>query len=197
MIFISLVKPILPLLCQELEEREFLGIPPNRARFFKVPRPNSKRMISKATAITGAEEAVREFHTARRCLGLGEPTACVLHLTRVIDFGAKIAAKSLSIKTESRTIGALATEIQQSIQTLVKTGVCTVEVEEFYNALVTDLRAFVRAYRNPAVHRFKQFDDDQAFTLVTVVGDFMQHMEKSFGDWQNPTIPKLPLQLNP
>ena len=120
-----------------------------------------------------------------------------MHLARVIDFGAKIAAKSLSIKTESRTIGALATEIQESIKLLVKTGASTSEVEEFYNALVTDLRAFIRAYRNPAVHRLRQFDDDQAFTLVTVVGDFMRHLEKNFSDWQNPTIPKLPSQPAP
>jgi hypothetical protein len=101
-------------------------------------------------------------------------------------------AKSLGVKTESRTIGVLAAEIQNTVQSLVKGGKCTSETEEFYNALVTDLRAFIRAYRNPAVHQFKQFDDNQAFTLITVVGDFMGHLEKSLVDWDNPTIPKVP-----
>lgn len=190
--FIALLKPIFPLLCQDLEERQFLGVAPQRIRFLQVPQPRKRQSRRQSARTKGADEALREFHAARRCFGLGEPTACVLHLTRVIDFGAKVVAKSLGIKTESRTIGVLAAEIQNTVQSLVKGGKCTSETEESYNEWVTDLRAFIRAYRNPAVHQFKQFDDNQAFTLITVVGDFMGHLEKSFVDWDNPTIPKVP-----
>jgi hypothetical protein len=148
--FQSLVKPITGLLVQELSEFVFLAVPRNRVGFFQVPLGKK---------VPGADEAVREFHAARRCLGLGEPTACVLHLVRVIDFGAKAVATSLGLNTEGLTVGVIAAEIQNLVRSLTKSRACSSEVEQFYNALVMDLRTFVRAYRNPVVHGFQVFTD--------------------------------------
>ncbi|MBZ5504651.1 MAG: hypothetical protein LAO78_04100 [Acidobacteriia bacterium] len=184
--FQALVKPITGLLVEELAEFAFLAIPRNRMGFFQMPTGKKRKA-------TGADEAIWEFHAARRCLGLGEPTACVLHLVRVIDFGAKTAAMSLGINIQGLTIGAIAAEIQNSVRSLTKAGTCSAEVEQFYNALVTDLRAFARAYRNPAVHGFQNFTDQQANNLVITVSDFMGHLVANFGDLQNPTLPKLAL----
>jgi hypothetical protein len=182
--FQNLVKPITGLLVEELSEFVFLAVPRNRVGFFQLP-------VGKK--VPGADEAVREFHAARRCLGLGEPTACVLHLVRVIDFGAKTVATSLGIHTEGLTVGGIAAEIQNSVRSLSKSGACGSDVEQFYNALVMDLRAFIRAYRNPVVHGFQVFTDQQANNLVVTVGDFMMHLVDNFGDLKNPTMPKLAL----
>jgi hypothetical protein len=184
--FQSLVKPITGLLVEELAEFVFLAVPRSRVGFFQVP-------VGKERKVPGTDEAIRDFHAARRCLGLGEATACVLHLVRVIDFGAKAVATSLGINTESLTVGNIAAEIQNSVRNLTKAGACSSDVEQFYNALVMDLRTFVRAYRNPAVHGFQTFTDQQANNLVITVGDFMTHLVTNFGDLQNPTMPKLAL----
>jgi hypothetical protein len=180
--FQSLVTPIPKLLIEELSESMFLSVPRNRVGLFQV-RPG------KGPKIPGAKEAVLEFHTARRCLGLGEPTACVLHLARVVDFGTKVVAKSLGVATELRTLGQIAADIQESIRTRVRVGGCGAESEEFYNELVTDIRAFARAYRNPAVHKLQTFDETTAIAMIPVVGHFMQHLVKHFGDFNNPTPP--------
>ncbi|MGH9634021.1 MAG: hypothetical protein ACRD72_04225 [Candidatus Angelobacter sp.] len=184
--FQSLVTPIPKLLIEELSEFVFLSIPRERVSLFKAPP-------GKGPKVPGAEDAVREFHTARRCLGLGEPTACVLHLARVLDFGAKVVAKSLGINTESLSLGQVAAEVQESVRKMAKSGLCNAETEEFYNALVTDIRAFARAYRNPAVHKLQTFDDATANSMIAVVGDLMRHLVKHFGDFNSPKPPQFAL----
>jgi hypothetical protein len=115
---------------------------------------------------------------------------------RVIDFGAKAVATSLGLNTEGLTVGVIAAEIQNLVRSLTKSRACSSEVEQFYNALVMDLRTFVRAYRNPVVHGFQVFTDQQANNLVVTVGDFMTHLVENFGDLRNPTVPKLALAAN-
>jgi len=178
------VKGLPPILHEELVSQPYLCIKPlAKGLLWPAQLPDNVKGLER--------EAAEEAYAAMRCLGLGEPTACVLHITRVFEWGAKVVANSLNIDSEPLTMGGIATEVQRVVRERCKNGDLDSYAEQMYNRLVVDINAFAKAYRNPTLHGFEHYNEQEALELTTHVGGFIRDLGKAFGpDLNNPKMPK-------
>ena len=182
----ALVTQMPELLFRDLEEN-FVAVAKENAALLAAD------WLSSSPIARRSERVLREIHAASHCLALGEPTACMLLLTRVMDFGARLVAKSLGIPEDTvsdKGLGTVAMLIQETIRKLVNAGICSRSAETFYNGLVTDIRAFARGDRNEIVHELIEYPAERAMRLLQLVIDFMNYLATSFDDFSNPRIVK-------
>jgi hypothetical protein len=181
----ALVTGMPPLLFQDLEEGCFVAVSKENVSLLGADWLSDSPIAKRSNRI------LREIHAAGHCLALDEPTACVLHLTRIMDSGARLVAKSLGIPDATisdKGLGTVATLIQETIRKLVNAGTCSRSAETFYNGLVTDIRAFARGDRNDVVHELIDYSPSRAMRLLQLVIDFMNYLANSFDDFSNPKL---------
>jgi len=183
----ALVTQMPELLFRDLEEGCFVAVAKENAALLAAD------WLSSTPIARRSDRVLREIHAAGHCLALGEPTACMLLLTRVMDFGARLVAKSLELPEDTvsdKGLGTVAMLIQETIRKLVNAGTCSRSAETFYNGLVTDIRAFARGDRNEIVHELIEYPAERAMRLLQLVIDFMNYLATSFDDFTNPKIVK-------
>lgn len=167
------------------------------AQLYVVPKPQHRQYVFPPpipeTAKGAERAAAEEAYAGARCIGFGEPTACALHLMRVIEWGGRVIAASLQIDISGKTLGGIASQVQDVVREKRKKDELDSYAEEVYNGLVVDLQAFARGYRNPTAHDFRQYTEQEAMNLLHLVMNFIDHLSKTFGkDLNNPQIPKKP-----
>ncbi len=183
----ALVTEMPEILFQDLEEGCFVAVANENAALL------ASDWLSTTPIAKRSDRILREIQSAGHCLALGEPTACVLHLTRIMDSGARLVAKSLGIPDATindKGLGTIATLIQETVRRLVNAGTSSRSAEAFYNGLVTDIRAFARGDRNEVVHELIDYSAERAMRLLKLVIDFMNFLATSFDDFANPTLVK-------
>ena len=119
-----------------------------------------------------------EIEAAGRCYAYGEGTACVFHLMRVVDYGLRLVARSLSIEFDARSWDGIGKAIEKKMRERYsdKTDDWRV-VEPFYAEILTDIQAISRGHRNPALHELeKVYTERDAEYLLTVTVSFIQHV---------------------
>jgi hypothetical protein len=87
----SSVRELKTRLKDELNEREFLYVPPARVKFYK------EAMIFGKDVNDRFPMAIDDIEDAGKCLALGQGTACVLHTMRIIEVGLRALGKALNI----------------------------------------------------------------------------------------------------
>jgi len=181
--FQFLVTGISQALLQDLEEGYFAAVAKENLPLLGADwlsnNPISKR----------SDRILFEIQSAGHCLAFGQPTACVLILTRVMDFGTQLVAKSLDTQSDTlsgKGMGTLATLIHETIRKLVKAGTRSGADEMFYNGLVMDIRAFARGVRNEAVHGLVEYSPSEAMHLLRIVIHFMNFLANNFDDFTKP-----------
>ena len=123
---------------------------------------------------------IPEFERAGRCFAYDEPTACVFHLMRVLDYGLKSLAVNLGTTYDSQswqTVGNyIETRMREKYQTKTEEWK---KSEPLYAEALTDIQAIGKSHRNPSLHRIdKTYDDREAYHLITIVEGFMRHLAK-------------------
>ena len=122
-----------------------------------------------------------EIQSAGRCYALGEPTACVFHLMRVIDAGLRSVADSLGVGYDARNWSGIGDKIQKKMEE--KYQIKTEEwkrSEPFYASILTDIQSISRGHRNPVLHEVeRKYTDADARYLLTVTEAFMQHLSEN------------------
>jgi hypothetical protein len=117
-----------------------------------------------------------DIRNAGDCLALGQNTACVMHLMRVMEVGLHALAKDLKIGYAPSWESYLK-KIEEELK--VKHSARTAWWKKhgpFYRDLSGDLVAVKNAWRNPTMHIEKRYDQDEATLILKSVEAFMRRM---------------------
>jgi hypothetical protein len=159
-------------LIDELNEREFLYIPPARVSFY------TQTMLFGQEVNDRFPSALDDIECAGKCLALGEGTACVLHCMRVMEVGLKALAASLNIPYAPSWEGYL-TQINARIAAKRKTkGVKWKRDEKYYSNVSGDLLTVKQAWRNPTMHVGRKYSVEEAEEIFKAVRTFMKALAK-------------------
>ena len=151
----------------QLKGRYFLFISPSLVQYYE-----QKQLFGQEVA-NAFPKAIDDIEGAGKCLAVGQGTACVMHLMRVMEVGLKALAKSLKIDYAPSWDGYL-NKIQSKIDTKRKTkGVKWKRDEKFYRDVSGDLVSVKHAWRNPSMHVDRRYSTEEAEEIFKTVKAFM------------------------
>lgn len=159
----------------QLKSRLFLYVPPKMAAFYE-----AKQLLgSEVESIFPS--AIDDIEGAGKCLALGQGTACVMHLMRVMEAGLKGLAKPLGIPYAPSWESYL-TQIQHTISLpRAKKSAKWKRDEPFYRDVSGDLMTVKQAWRNPSMHIIRKYSSEEAEEIYRAVKRFMQHLATKIG----------------
>ncbi len=168
-------------------------------RFFLVEN-NRVEFYDKANNLFGDEvvnkypNAIDDIEGAGRCLALGEGTACVMHLMRVMESGLKSLSSSLGI-TYAPSWDSHLKQIERNISLNHKNkSIEWKNNEKIYRDLSGDLLTIKQAWRNPTMHVGRKYSSDEAYEIYTAVRNFMKKITTELPKTNEaPQVVKLPL----
>jgi hypothetical protein len=129
----------------------------------------------------------QDIDEAGKCLALDRPTACVFHLTRVLQAGLYALASDLGVKATGRNWGLVIGDMEKEIARQKKAGPGTkasasvkaswkAEVE-FHAAAAMHFSHLTDAFRNRTIHKTGYlFKQEKAQSIFDHARDFMQHL---------------------
>jgi hypothetical protein len=160
----------------ELNEREFLYVPPAKVKFYKDPTLFGKDVNDRFPM------AIDDIEDAGKCLALGQGTACVLHTMRVIEVGLKALGNALNIPYAPSWESYL-NQISSNIakKHTNKTAKWKRD-EKFYRDLSGDLLIVKQAWRNPTMHIGRKYSAEEADQIFSAAKNFMVRLAEHFSE---------------
>lgn len=156
----------------ECEEKLFIFVPPEKAKFYERSNPFGERVGS---AFPNVAYDLRE---AGDCLALGRNTACVFHLMRVLERGLAAMAIKFGLEWEHRNWQQVIQDIEAELRNRSKAPKTTAERAdlEFYSQTAAHFLIFKDAYRNFTAHARGRFDEHEATRLFENIHVFMEKL---------------------
>jgi hypothetical protein len=149
---------------------QFVHIQPEFVRFY------TKDQLFGAETDEAFPSAIDDVADAGKCLALGQGTASVFHLMRVMEVGLKALANSLGIPYAPSWESYLK-QINDRIGAQHKTKTRKWKKDEpFYRDVAGDLHTVKIAWRNPTMHIVKKYTPDEADGIFRSVRSFMQRL---------------------
>lgn len=170
---------------QELSERVYLYLPSSECY-------ERKELFGSDVALR-FPQANTEITFAGNCFATGNYTACVFHLTRVVEIAARVLVSALGVGNEVKnfklvivpaklaTWDQLASALQKGVdrkQANISTNSIRRETYEFYNHAVSQFRNFKDAWRNKTSHKRVTYGEGQAKDIMDNVRQFMLHVSE-------------------
>jgi hypothetical protein len=153
-----------------IKNRNFLYIPPSLEQYYAHPP------LFGSDVESFFPSAIDDIEDAGKCLALGQGTACVMHLMRVMEVGLKGLAKSLKIPYAPSWESYL-TQIQNKIGAKHKTkGIKWKKDEKFYRDVSGDLVSVKQAWRNPVMHIDRRYSKEEAEEIFKAVKTCMRKL---------------------
>jgi hypothetical protein len=109
------------------------------------------------------------------CLALGRSTACVMHLSRVLEVGLQVLANAVNVGKQNDW-GKYLKGIDDELQKRMKTSGARSSDEQFYAEAYACFDAIRRAWRNPTMHVDKTYTTERAEEILISVRSFMRHL---------------------
>lgn len=156
----------------ELQDKQFLFIPPHRAKYYDLILP---------TVITNAFPAASsEIIASGNCIAVGLPTASVFHAMRAAEIGLQAMAQSLEITFDyplelaewGKIVGAIEPKINE-----LKAGPRSTEKDaslKFYSEAAAEFRHFNNAWRIRVSHARESYEEAQAIKVFDHTLSFFQ-----------------------
>lgn len=127
------------------------------------------------TVFWAFSSAYEDIVEAGNCLALERPTACVMHLMRVLEIGLKSLAAALNVEAQNDW-GTYLRKIEAELDSRVKTAGARSEDEQFYAEAALNFDRLRRAWRNPTMHPEKTYSQERAEEILLAVKSFMAHL---------------------
>lgn len=154
----------------ELKTRHFLHVLPERTKYFL-----GKELFGSEVSMR-FPKAIDDIEDAGKCVALGQGTACVMHLMRIMEVGLKSLAAALKIPYAPSWESYLR-QIQTKIDAKRKTkGVQWKRDEKFFRDVSGDLLTVKQAWRNPTMHIERRYSADEAEEIFKAVRTLMQRL---------------------
>ncbi len=144
----------------------------DRAKYHRASPPFGTDVPNRFPAV------IDDVEGAAKCLALGQGTASVLHLMRVLEVGLKALGQALGIPYAPSWESYL-TQISTRIGAKHKTkGIQWKRDEKFYRDVSGDLLTIKQAWRNPTMHVGRKYSVDEAEEIFRATRSFMQALAK-------------------
>lgn len=125
---------------------------------------------------TAFPSAVLDSQKAAQCLALGQPTAAMFHLMRVVEHGLTAYGEKLGIGY-APSWEAYERKLHREFSIEFNKRTKTWQREDgFHKKVLGDITAIRIAWRNPTVHIVHDYDIAEAETSFLAVGQFMGHL---------------------
>jgi hypothetical protein len=147
----------------------------SNSQFFDPKDPKAPKV---SLQFSSASEDVAE---AGRCLACGRPTACVMHLNRVMEVGLRALAAASGVGPQSDW-GRYLSEIDKELQKRMKASGARTPDEQFYAEANVTFDSVRRAWRNPTMHVDKTYTEERAEEVLIAVRSFMRHLATRLHD---------------
>jgi hypothetical protein len=170
--------PVVERHLQELQNRIFDEL---AAQLIFFVEPHKRRYYEKQQfppeVIAAFPSAAYDMEEAGKCYALGQNTACVFHLMRVLEVALNGLAKKLRVPFEYRNWHNIINDIQKTIATIgPDSGPYWKEEKHYYSEGAIQFRHFKDAWRNYVMHAHDQYDEKRALQIFNSVCEFMSHL---------------------
>lgn len=125
--------------------------------------------------------AAEDIAEAGKCLACGRSTACVMHLSRIVEVGLRALANALGI-TPQNDWGRYLSEIDKELEKRFKGAGARTADEQFYSEAALTVDSVRRAWRNPTMHIEKTYTLERAEEILIAVRSFMRHLATKLHD---------------
>ena len=169
----------------DLYDPAFVFVPKDKKEFFEQPELFDNDTVKVSTHFPDAAEDIR---AAGNCYALGMYAACVFHLMRVVEIGARKMMTDLKARKHLKDpkrqielcdwgdlIGAIDTAVKQ-LASGTRQGLSKKAKFEFYNHAVAQFRNFKDAWRNNVSHIRKVYKPGETKDVMDNTERFMRHL---------------------
>jgi hypothetical protein len=122
-----------------------------------------------------------DIDEAGKCLATGRNTACVFHLMRIMECGLRVLGKSLNDPNldpkKNPTWDRILQRCDKELQVPYNQRTQDWQThQQFFAEATANLRAVKDAWRNPALHIERFYDEEKALDIWRAVKAFMRHL---------------------
>jgi hypothetical protein len=158
----------------ELKERTFMIVPPERAAYFaEDPPPFGQAVQGRFPEMTA------DIADASWCLGAGRWSAAVYHLMCVLEYAIRRLAKRLKVpkaQVEHRPWGAILSALNAAVSALPNRAAEEKSKRERYSEALAHLGHVKDAWRNPTMHSRRRYNQEEAEAIFRGVKTFVNHL---------------------
>ena len=155
----------------ELEMRRLLVLSEAESKLLTEPEPYFGAKVNDRFS-----KAIDDIEDAKKCAALGQGTASVMHLMRIMEIGLKEIASGLGIPYAPSWESYLS-QIQSNIALNHKKKTTKWKsIEKFYRDVSGDLISVKQAWRNPTMHIERRYSPEEAREIMASVKTFMQRL---------------------
>jgi hypothetical protein len=179
--FDSLIPDLLNRLEDDSQRLWVMMLDPDHIKYIRNSQffdSNDQQAEQVSTQFPSAAEDIAE---AGKCFALERSTACVMHLSRVMESGLKALAKALGIQRQNDW-GKYLTEIDNELTKRFKASGARTAEEQFFAEVHITFDAVRRAWRNPTMHVDKTRTMERAEEIMISVRSFMRHLATILSD---------------
>lgn len=166
---VRMIEDLYQRLLDELEDDIFLQIGVEQTSLFENPTAFGSEVFN---AFGSANDDIFEAST---CLALDRGTACVMHLSRVVEVGLRVLADTLGLP-QRNDWGKHLDDIDKELTKRYKSSGTRTPDELFYSEAAAQIGHIKTAWRNPGMHVDKSYGPDRASDIFLAVKSFMRHL---------------------
>lgn len=167
----SLVSGLLNTIVDDLRGKLFMMVPCSKMDYF-----NGSKKEFPPTVRDNFLSANQDMDEAGRCFALGQNTACVFHLMRIMEVGLNAMGNALNLDVAKNWHTAL-NEIEKEIKFWnLNPSAGWKIIEPFYADAATHFRMVKDARRNYTMHIKAHYDERKAQDIFNNVSAFMRHL---------------------
>jgi hypothetical protein len=155
-----------------LKSEWFYWVPPGMAQYYLRPQPFGSKVNDRFP------QAIDDIEDAGKCLALGQGTATVLHLMRVMEVGLKaLAAISELGISYAPSWEAYLNQISKKIGDPHRQKTPEwIKLEPLMRDVSGDLLTVKQAFRNPTMHVDRKYGPEEAEEIYKAVRRFMERL---------------------
>lgn len=168
--FERMILELISRLEDQLSSQWFIHIPLNRLHYYQDSNLFGEEVTNNFPL------SIDDIEESGKCLALGQGTACVMHLMRVMEVGIKYVASKLGLEYLPSWESYL-DHINKKIAE--KRNLKTPEwivLEPIYKEIVGDLISVKNAWRNPTMHIGRKYSANEAEEIFKTVRTFMSRL---------------------
>jgi hypothetical protein len=156
----------------DCKARIYFQVAPENAALYQPTGPQFGEDVERVFPI-----AIDDIAEAGRCLALGQGTATVFHLMRVMEAGLRALAAELGVPY-APSWESYITQLEKILNSKNYTNLTDQQKAKrpFYQDVLGDLSAIKLVWRNPTMHIVKSYDIDRAKMIFGAVESFMKHL---------------------
>jgi hypothetical protein len=165
----QMVKDFNGRMIDEMETHVVLLIPASAKKYFEEQQFPSE-------SVAAFPSATEDMIEAGKCFALGRYTACVMHLSRIVEVGLRCIVQELPEVKLKHDWGGQLNEIEKELEKRYKFAGARTPDDLFFSEAASQIGHMKNAWRNPSMHVDRRYNDEVAGDIFNAVKAFMRHL---------------------